>query len=78
VRKKDLELKTNHHIISIPRRPWRPRVTIILLIFYDKNYDLWEMAIRMTLKSKNKLAFIEGSFKKPILKGGDDPSKANA
>jgi len=38
---------------------------IATVIFNGKDYDLWGRAVRTTLKSKNKLAFIEGKLKRP-------------
>ena len=40
-------------------------VLIIALIFYGKNYDLWERAVRTALKAKNKLWLIDGTLTKP-------------
>ena len=42
-----------------------PDGLITAVIFYGKNYDLWERAVRTALKAKNKLGFIEGTLKKP-------------
>jgi len=39
-------------------------VAITLVIFSRKNYDLWREAIRIALKAKNKLGFIEGTLTK--------------
>ena len=45
-----------------------PGAIITAIKFDGKNYDLWEMTIRTSLKSKNKLSFIDGSITKPDLK----------
>jgi len=37
-----------------------PRAIISTIKFDRKNYDLWEHAVRTSLKSKNKLGFIDG------------------
>jgi len=39
--------------------------------FNGKNYDLWEQAVRTTLKVKNKVAFIDGKIIKLIMKEGE-------
>ena len=49
-----------------------PGLLIKAVILNSKNYDLWEKAVRTALRSKNKLGFIKGILKKPILKEGDD------
>ncbi|XP_074267001.1 uncharacterized protein LOC141590300 [Silene latifolia] len=38
--------------------------------FNGNNYELWADAVRNGLDVKNKLAFVEGTVKKPILKEG--------
>jgi len=48
------------------------------VIFNGKNYDLWQQAIRTTLRSKNKLEFIDGTLKRLELKEGDDPTEYDA
>jgi len=35
------------------------------VVLDGKNYDLWEMPIRTSLKANNKLGFIDGTLKKP-------------
>ena len=47
-----------------------PGAIITAIKFDGKNYDFWEMAVRTSLKSKNKLSFIDGSIAKPDLKDG--------
>ena len=43
-----------------------------MVAFNGKNYDLWEKAVTMALKEKNKLGFIDGtkarSISKPTVK----------
>jgi len=53
-----------------------PGAIITTIKFNGKNYDLWEQAIRTALRAKNKLAFIDGTLTKPILK--DDTTFAEA
>ena len=48
------------------------------VIFNPKNYDLWEIAVRMTLKTKNKLGFINGTQTRPTIAAGQDPSELQA
>ena len=55
-----------------------PGAIITAIKFDGKNYDLWEMAVRTSLKSKNKLSFIDGSFIKPDLKDGAITEEAKA
>ena len=55
-----------------------PGVLITIVIFDGKNQDLWKKVVRTTLKAKNKLEFIKGTLKKPILKEGDDPLQLQA
>lgn len=38
--------------------------------FNGNNYELWADALRNGLDAKNKLAFVEGTIRKPILKEG--------
>jgi len=47
-----------------------PGVIITAIKFDRKNYNLWEMAVRTSLKSKNKLSFIDKSITKPDPKNG--------
>jgi len=54
------------------------RVLIIVVSFYSKNHELWESEVRITLKAKNKLRFIEGSIEKPTPKEGEDTSELQA
>ena len=48
-----------------------PGVLITAKVFDGENYDFWEKAVHMALKSKNKLGFINGTLKKPDVKEGD-------
>ncbi|XP_074287537.1 uncharacterized protein LOC141612620 isoform X2 [Silene latifolia] len=40
--------------------------------FNGKNYDLWSDAVKTALDAKNKLSFIEGNVKKPVLTKGQE------
>lgn len=51
-----------------------PGAVITSLIFDGENYDLWEKAIKNSLRAKNKLGFIDGSITRPELKKGEEPS----
>jgi len=42
-----------------------PGILITVVCFDGKNYDVWERAIRMVMKAKNKLGFINGTLTKP-------------
>ena len=53
-----------------------PGMMITTVIFYGKNYDLWERAVRTALRSKNKLAFLEGKLTRPADVEGADFSEA--
>ena len=55
-----------------------PTVAITSVIFNGRNYALWRKAIRIALKAKNKLGFIEGTLAKPTLQKGEDRSKLDA
>jgi len=55
-----------------------PGAAITSVIFNMRNYDLWQTAVRMALKAKNKLRFIEGTLTKPEPKKGEDLSELNA
>jgi len=43
-----------------------------MVIFDGRNYDIWEKAIRTSLKAKNKLGFIEGKQNKSEPNEGED------
>ena len=55
-----------------------PGVSITAVAFDDKNYDLREKAVVTALRAKNKLRFIEGTLKKPVLVEGRDPMELQA
>jgi len=55
-----------------------PGALITAIIFDGKNYDLWEKVVRTSLKSKNKLGFIEGTITKPSPKDGEDTTELQA
>ena len=67
-----------------PRSPYYlhpsegPSMMITAVIFDGKNYDLWERAVRTALKSKNKLAFIEGKLTRPKDENDEGFSEAQA
>ena len=42
-----------------------PRMMITVVVLDGKNYELWQHAVRTTLKAKNKLGFNEGTLKRP-------------
>lgn len=42
-----------------------PSALITTVIFNGKNFDLWQKAVRTSLKLKNKLGFIDGTLKRP-------------
>jgi len=49
---------------------------ITAVIVDGKNYDLWERAVRTALKSKNKLAFLEGNLTRPSDESCEGSSEA--
>ena len=51
---------------------------LAIVRFNGKNYDLWEQAVRTTLKAKNKLTFIDGKITKLVMKDGVYLTEANA
>ena len=55
-----------------------PGMMITTVIFDGKNYDLWERVVKTALKSKNKLAFIEGKLPRPKDEENEGFSKAQA
>ena len=55
-----------------------PGALITVVVFDAKNYDLWEKAIRASLKSKNNLDFIEGTITKPTPTIGEHTTKLQA
>jgi len=76
--------KDKNRFIIEPHSPYHlhtlegPGVLIIAVVFDGKNYDLWERAVRVTLKAKNKLGFIEGTLKRPEEVKDQDFSEADA
>ena len=48
-------------------------ILITAVIFNWKNYDLWEIVVRTTLKAKNKLGFIDGILTNPTIAERQDP-----
>jgi len=48
-----------------------PGMLITAEVFDGKNYELWENAVRISLKAKNKLGFIDGTLKKPEIGEGN-------
>ena len=58
--------RENRRFVIEPHSPYYlhpsegPNVMITVAVFNRKNYDLWEMGVRMTLKAKNRLGFIDG------------------
>jgi len=44
----------------------------------EKNYNLWKKAAITSLRSKNKLSFIDGSITKPMEKEGKYSNEAKA
>ena len=55
-----------------------PGALIIVVIFDGKNYGLWEKAIRTSLKSKNKLGFIDETIAKPSITEGKNAGELQA
>jgi len=55
-----------------------PRAIITAIKFDGKNYDVWEQVVRTSLKSKNKLGFIDGTITKPESKGKEVTDKERA
>ena len=50
---------------------------IMVVIFEGNNYNLWEQAVRTTLKAKNKLVFVDGTLTRPDLKEGEEFSEVD-
>jgi len=42
-----------------------PGALVTAMIFDGKNFDLWQKAVRSSLKSKNKLKSIDETLKRP-------------
>ncbi|XP_074299444.1 uncharacterized protein LOC141630547 [Silene latifolia] len=49
-----------------------PSLMLTQTIFDGDNYDLWADAVRNGLDAKNKLGFIEGKVKQPVITEGDE------
>jgi len=54
-----------------------PDAILTSIRFDGKNYGLWESAVRMSLRSKNKLLFINGTITKPTEKDGKTVTEIN-
>ena len=52
-----------------------PGGLITAVIFDGTNYDLWARAVKIALKAKNKLGFIEGTLPIPEPKVGEDTAE---
>ena len=50
---------------------------LLPLFSMERNYEIWQPAVRTALKAKKKLGFINGTLIKPILEDEDDPSEFN-
>jgi len=48
------------------------------VVFDGKNYDLWEKVVVTALRAKNKLGFLKGIVKKPVLAEEGDPMELQA
>ena len=55
-----------------------PGAIITAIRFDGKNYELWESAVRTSLRSKNKLGFIDGTITKPTVQDGKTAAEINA
>ncbi|XP_019418614.1 PREDICTED: uncharacterized protein LOC109329404 [Lupinus angustifolius] len=44
-----------------------PRAILVSSLLNGENYHLWSCAMSMTLKSKNKLQFVDRSLPKPLI-----------
>jgi len=51
---------------------------ITIVIFNGNNYDLWEKVVTTTLRSKNKLGFINGKISEPAVTTDIDQSEVDA
>ena len=54
-----------------------PGIMITVVVFNWSKYDLWERAVRMALKAKNKLGFIDGTITRPTVKENEEFSELN-
>ncbi|XP_074301156.1 uncharacterized protein LOC141632510 [Silene latifolia] len=48
-----------------------PNLSLSQIIFDGDDYQLWADAVRNGLDAKNKLSFIEGTVKKPVIQEGE-------
>jgi len=71
---KELVIDTQSPYFLHPSDSLEMNVTIVK--FNEKTYDPWEQAIRIALKAKNKLAFIDEKLTKPVIKDGVYLAKA--
>ena len=55
-----------------------PGAIITSIKFDGKNYELWESAVKISLRSKNKLGFIDGTIAKPEATEGKSMAEINA
>ena len=55
-----------------------PEAIITSIKFDGKNFELWESAVKTSLRSKNKLGFINGTITKPIEMEGKSLAEINA
>ena len=55
-----------------------PGVMIIVVVFDGPNWDQWERAVRIALKVKNKLGFIDGTPKRPKEQGDEEFKECHA
>ncbi|KAL9232807.1 hypothetical protein vseg_007872 [Gypsophila vaccaria] len=46
--------------------------SLVLSKFNGKSYELWGDAVKTALDTKNKLSFVEGNVKRPVLAGGQE------
>ena len=52
---------------------------MITVVEFDcHNYDLWEIAVRVSLKAQNKLGFINGSLERPAEVEDEEFSECHA
>ena len=54
-----------------------PGAIITSIKFDGRNYELWESAVRTSLRSKNKLGFIDGTISKPVKEEGKSVAEIN-
>ncbi|XP_074301302.1 uncharacterized protein LOC141632679 [Silene latifolia] len=49
-----------------------PNLNLTQIVFDGNNYNMWAAVVENGLDAKNKLAFIEGKFKKPTSDGEEE------